>query len=395
MPLLGRRIKEAEEALFAAKNLILKVKRMGIDTEDAEKLYLEAKAHLRDKKVPLALEKIESAKKTAKMAYANGIKGMLENKVQRLKELSKDLEAKNLNSQEITNSLKDGNKALSGGVKEFKSGYRTVKQGLNLAEGKLAKYRIINGYQVSVRNLLRPMEDYNPKITVVMELRNNLDKIDKDVLSGNIENVESEAKQLKKSAERIYRHFKVAYKSINDFKKVKSDAQVLGATIEYEAKYKEAEDLMLQSKFADSAKISDWCTDQISTLLTDFKDVKHDVDLAREKVKEVKGWGFSAYESEEILKSAEEALSNHDFESAQALSADCIEKAQTIRERHKRALELIQKAKEDLEKNKDEDIDHANINEIISEAEEEFNRGNYKMAMEKLDRIFKALNHDN
>jgi DNA-binding ferritin-like protein len=391
LPLRGRRIKEAEEALFAAKNLILKVKRMGIDTEDAEKIYLEAKASLRNKKVPQALERIEIARKTAKTAYAKGIKGMLEIKITRLKDLSKELDSKNLNTPEIKSSLKEGNKALSGGVMDFKSGYKTVKEGLRQAEAKLTKYRVIGGYLGTVKNLLRPMEDYNPTISKVMEIRNNLDKIENDISLGKIENAEKEAKQLKKNAQRTYDLFKVAHESINAFKKVLSDAQVLGARIEYEVKYKDAESLLLSSKFRDSSKIADWCTEQISTLLVEFKDVKHDVDSAREKVKEVKGWGFSAFESENILKSAEEALKNHDFESAKALSADCLEKAQNIRERHKQSLELLQKAKEKAE-NMNDDVDTQNIDNIISEAEDEFNRGNYQVTMEKLNRVFEALN---
>jgi hypothetical protein len=392
VPLRGRRIKEAEEALFGAKNLILKVKKMGIDTEDAERIYLEAKDHIRNKKIPQALERIEKSRKTAKLAYAQGIKGMLELKVNRLKDLTKELDSKNLNLPEIAKSLKEGNKGISGGVRDFKVGYKIVKEGLALAEKRLSRYKTIKRYLGAVRNALRPMEDYNPNITLVLEIRDSLDKIDNDITSGNIDNAEEEAKLLKKKAESTFRRFKVAYESINAFKKVMSDAQVLGAKIDYETKFKEAEDLLLTSKFADSSKIADWCTNQISNLLGDFKEVKHDVDQAREKVKEVKGWGFSAFESEEILKSAEEALKNHDFQAAKALSADCMEKAQNIRERHKISLELIQKAKEGLEKIKDDDMKAQNINEIITEAEDEFNRGNYKVTMEMLDRVFEALN---
>ncbi len=68
-----------------------------------------------------------------------------------------------------------------------------------------------------------------------------------------------------------------------------------------------------------------------------------------------------------------------------------MEKAQNIRERHKQSLDLLQKAKEMVENIKDNETKYQNINEIISQAEEEFNRGNYQVTMEILDRVFEGL----
>jgi predicted transport protein len=208
---------------------------------------------------------------------------------------------------------------------------------------------------------------------------------------GEIDSAEDEAKILKNDVEQTYKHFKVAFDSITAFEKVMSDAKVLGANIDYQTKFLKAQDLMLKSKFKDTSKIADWCTTQISEVLIRYKEAKHDVDLAKEKVNEVKSWGFSAFETEKILNSAQEALKNHDFESAKSLSKECIDKAQNIRERHKNSLELLQKAKDEVEKIKTRGIETKNMESIISEAEAEFNRGDYEATIDKLNQVFEVV----
>lgn len=395
MPLLGRRIREAEEKLLGAKKLILKVKRMGIDTREAEKIYLEAKNNLKNKKIVPTLEGIESARKSVKTAYAKGIKGMLEVKVKRLDDLVKDMKRKNLEFKKIEKDLKKGKSALDGGVKEYKAGYSAVKEGLKQAEAKLSKFNIISGFLATTRNQLRPMEDFNPNITVVIEFRKKFDDIDSDLKSGKIESLENSAKKLKENVEKAYGPFKLAHESIKTFEKNISDARILGATLDFQSEYQKAMDLILKSRFKEASEMAETNTNEISEVLTKYKEAKHEVDMAKDKVDEVKSWGFSAFESEKILNLAQEALKNHNFESAKSMSKECIEKAQNIRDRHKKSLELLHRAKDELEKFKNTGKETKNMENIISEAESEFNRGDYKATMDKLDEVFKAFSLDN
>jgi hypothetical protein len=105
----------------------------------------------------------------------------------------------------------------------------------------------------------------------------------------------------------------------------------------------------------------------------------------------VENWGFSTYEVEKILNLAKEALKNHDFIVAKAKSKECIEKASNIRERHKESLQLIQKAKEEIEKIKAQGADIKDAENIILEAEGEFNRGNYGASQEKINGVLDQL----
>ena len=65
MPIWGGKRKEAEEALSQAKALIIKVKKRGIDTSYAERMYREAKSALQNRRYSDAFEGIKKAKKSA------------------------------------------------------------------------------------------------------------------------------------------------------------------------------------------------------------------------------------------------------------------------------------------------------------------------------------------
>jgi len=141
--------------------------------------------------------------------------------------------------------------------------------------------------------------------------------------------------------------------------------------------------------------IADKSREEISDVLKKHKDARYHVDMAQEKVTEVKSWGFSAFEAERELNSAKEALKNHEFEKAIALSKESKEKAGKIRERHKRLSELIRSAKEEVENLKAKGVDTSDIEQIISEAENEFYKGDYGASEEIIDRVFKAVKESN
>ena len=69
--------------------------------------------------------------------------------------------------------------------------------------------------------------------------------------------------------------------------------------------------------------------------------------------------------------------------------------AGTIRERHKRSLELIQQANDEIEKIKEKGADSSEMEELVKEAEFEFDRGDYTASEEKINRFFDIIKQSN
>jgi hypothetical protein len=322
---------------------------MGIDTKEAEELYLEAKAQIRNKKYGPAMEGIEEAKKTVKAAYAKGIKGMLELRTKELEKKIREMESQNLDTTTPKEDLKKAKSALSGKVNDLREGYKLAKEGLRVSENRLSRFYVISNMMKSTRNMIRPMDNYDPKMPILEEIQERLKNIENLMDEGKLKSAESQGKALVEEVEPQAMKFKEAAEAISSLRKAMQDADVLEANLDYESQFQEAHILILKGRFTDASKIALFHKNNISSLLDSFREAKHEVDLADEKVKEVKGWGFSAYEAEKALNMAEEALKNHEFEKAKEISLESREMAGNIRDRHKQSLEMIQNAKKELE----------------------------------------------
>ncbi|UCG69227.1 MAG: hypothetical protein JSV09_15855 [Thermoplasmata archaeon] len=141
MPAWGRRKQESLEALSSAKKLIIKVKKKGIDTSEAEELYKEAKLAIKNRKYSSALESLENAEKSAKKSYAKGIKRRLKVRISKLSNKIDEMREKNLDTKRIEGLLKETKTSLSGGPKKYKYGLKVSREGLRRAEDKLEKFQ--------------------------------------------------------------------------------------------------------------------------------------------------------------------------------------------------------------------------------------------------------------
>jgi hypothetical protein len=391
LALLGKKKKEAEEALTSAKKIIIKVKKMGMDTKDAEKMYLVAKRDLKNKRYGPALEAFIISKKMAKTTYAEGISGMLELRIKDLDEKISKMNMKNIKTGKVEKLLNEAKSSRKKKVKDIREGIKIAKEGLRIAEKRLSKFDIVSGYMAKIRSLIREFEDYNPNIETIKGYRERLNAVTELLNKGKIRSSEEMVKELNKKIKKEYKSFKAAHKSVDSVKKIISDADLLGANFQYQDELEEVQNLLLKGEFSEAQILSDKTSKDIFPILQDYKEAKHHVDSAQSKVLDVKNWGFSTYEVEKILDMAKEALKNHDFKEAKVKAEECIKKGGNIRERHKESLELIQKAKEEVEKFKINGKDPKDAENIILEAESEFNRGNYSASQEKIHEVLDQL----
>ncbi|UCE36924.1 MAG: hypothetical protein JSW00_15710 [Thermoplasmata archaeon] len=391
MPIWGRKKREAEEELSSAKKLIIKVKKKGIDTSEAQELYKEAKRAIKNGKYGIAAKKIEEAKKSAKKAYAKGIKRKLELRISKLKKKIKDMEAKNLDSEKANKKLKKARTSLKAGIKSYKEGLKHAKEGLKIAQAKVQAFNKVSSLQASTSAMLRRIEDQNPDLSKIKDFRVRLAKLDDVKAKREIEEALVQAQKLNAEV-KIFkeRYFKV-YEAISALKKVVADVEVLGANIDAQSKLDEAMALLSSQKFKTARKLAFESTKEISDFLSKYRDAKYHVDMAQEKVLEVKGWGFSAFDAEKTLNSSKEALNENRFEEAIERSKEAKEKASTIRERHAHSLELIHSARDEIAKIKTKGADITEYEDIINKAEDEFNRGDYGASDEKIKGFFEMI----
>lgn len=391
MPIWGRKKKETQEALSSAKSLILKVKKKGLDTAEAESLYKEGKKFLRSGKYIFAMEKIEEAKKSAKRTYAKGIKDRLKFRISQLDERIKEMEGKNLGIKRASKHLNEAKDSLKGGVREYKKGLRSAKEGLKLANYRLEIYHKVYGFLDSTRSYLRRMEDFSPNLKILEFHKKRLEKLNDLKSKGKVKTALIEAEKLYADVKKISEKFSRAQKSVAALEKSVKDAEILEANIDELSKLNESKSLFMDGKFESAYNIAEKSRKEIEAVLKDHRKAKHHVDTAIEKILEVKSWGFSVYEAEKSLNLAKEALKNRDFEKAAVLAEESKEKASTIRDRHKRSQKLIQEAKEDLKGMKAQGKDVSELQEIISEAENEFDKGDYTASEKKIERIIEVM----
>ncbi|ODS40048.1 MAG: hypothetical protein A7315_09760 [Candidatus Altiarchaeales archaeon WOR_SM1_79] len=391
MPVWGRKKKETQEALSSAKSLIMKVKKKGLDTAEAESLYKEGKRFLKSGKYIFAMEKIEEAKKSAKRTYAKGIKDRLKFRISQLDERIREMEGKNLKTEKTGKYLKEAKDSLKGGVREYKKGLRSAKEGLKLAEHRLETYNKVSGFLDSTGTFLRRMEDLSPNLKILEIHKKELEKLNNLKSKGKVKTALMEAEKLHTDVKKISEKYSRAQKSIEALKKSVRDAEILEANIDKLSNLDEINSIFMDGKFESAYNIAEKSRKEIEAILKDHKEAKFHVDTAIGKVLEVKSWGFSAYEAEKSLNLAKEALKNRDFEKATAIAEESKEKASTIRERHKRSLELIQKAKKDLMRMKAQGKDISEMQEIIREAESEFDRGDYTASEKKIEMIIGVM----
>ncbi|UCF07499.1 MAG: hypothetical protein JSW28_07570 [Thermoplasmata archaeon] len=387
----GRKKREAEESLASAKELIIKIKKRGVDTSQAERLYKDAKKALGKRDYKGALEGIARAENSAKRTYARGIKKRLETRISDLSKCIDEMKMNNLDAKDEKKYLVKAEKAMKSGAKGYKSGLKASKEGLVLAEKKLGQFKDISGILSNSAFTLRRIQDQSPDLAILPSLQEKIAKLEELKARGKIDKIYKDVKKLGKEMQVKKEEYKESFDALAGFEKVVGDAHILGAKIEAEEQLSRAKKLFLEGKFLETYDIALTRKNEIAELLKGFREAKHEVDMAAEKVKEAKSWGFSAFEAENALDSAQKALSGNHFEEAKTKAREASEKAGNIRERHKRSLTLINDAKERMEREKAKGSDIGEIESNIKDAENEFERGNYGRAEEMTNNILERL----
>lgn len=383
----GKKKKKTEEVLNETRTLIIKVKKKGIDTSQAEKTYREAKKALKNKDYKKGLGGLEEAKKSAKRAYAKGVKARLELRASTLKRNIKEMQKKNMDSKELNKYLKKTDKALEGGVKEYKDGLKWAKKGLKISEDKLGKFNKVSAHISSISSMLRRIEDFSPEIELLPEYKEKLEGLKQLKSKGKVESALKEGHKLEEEVKEIKSQYSKAYDSIASFEKVVRDADVLGANVSYVEHLAQTKEMLREGEFEKAGKIAKKNRKELTDFLKLYKDARYHVDLAKEAVSEAKSWGFSAFEADNALNEAKEALNKNEFEEAISKSKQSKEKASTVRERHKCSSDQIRSAKEEMERIKAKGMDISEIEDVIKQAEEDFDRGDYGASEEKIGRI--------
>ena len=188
--------------------------------------------------------------------------------------------------------------------------------------------------------------------------------------------------KLEEEVREIKSQYSRAYDSIASFEKVVRDADVLGANVSYIEQLAQAKEMLREAEFEKASKIAKKNRKELTDFLKLYKDARYHVDLAKEAVSEAKSWGFSAFEADKALNEAKEALNNNEFEEAISKSKQSKEKASTVRERHKRSLELIQSAKDEMERAREKGFDISEMESALKNVEDDFDKGDYS-ALEK------------
>jgi hypothetical protein len=379
----GKKKEKTDEALEETKALILKIKKKGIDTHQAEKLYKESKKAAKGKNYIEAMEGLELAEKSAKRAYARGIKIILDERITKLEACVKELQSKKLASKRARKLLLKAQSAVKSGVKGYKTGLSSSKEGLAIAEKQLTRHAILTDLLSSTSYDLRRMEDKSPGLSILPPLLRRFAGLEDLKFQGKVEAALKDTKSLKREVSRLKEQHKTAREAVQSFEKVVKNVKVLGANIEAEEQLKTAKDLLLEGKFEDATNIADEGREAIAPQLTDFREAQHHV--------EAKGWGFSAYEAESALKAAQEALKDNRFEEAIGQAKTAHERANNIRERHKSSMALITKAKEEITRLQDRGEDVSDFELEIMDAENVFNKGDYSASDEMVNAILKNL----
>jgi hypothetical protein len=389
----GKKKEKTEEVLEETKALILKIKKKGIDTHQAEKLYKEAKKAVKSRNYVEALEGLELAEKSAKRAYARGIKMILDERIAKLTTCVKELQSKKLAAKRAKKLLLKAQSAVKSGVKGYKTGLSSSKEGLAIAEKQLERHTILTDLLSSTSYDLRRMEDKNPGLSILPPLSKKLAGLEVLKSQGKVETALKDAKSLNREVSGIKERHKTACEVVQSFEKVVKDVKVLGANIEAEEQLKTAKNLLLEGKFAEATNLAEQGRETIAPQLTEFREAQHHVDLAETKVSEAKGWGFSAYEADSALKTAQEALRDNRFEEAISQAKTAHERASNIRERHKSSMDLITKAKEEITRLQDRGEDVSEIELRIQEAEDVFYKGDYSASDEKVKFVLDDLKY--
>jgi hypothetical protein len=208
---------------------------------------------------------------------------------------------------------------------------------------------------------------------------------------GEVEEALTKSEKLEAEVKDIKEKYSVAYDSIKALEQVMKDGEVLGAKIEGDKQLEAAKNLLIEGKFEKAWETADKSREEISEVLGRYKNAIHYVDAAAAKISEAKTWGFSSLEAERALNEAKEAIHRLEFEKAIELSKKSREAASTIRERHKRSLELIQSARDEIERAREKGFETTEIERLFKEAEDDFDKGEYGSLEEKINDLLERV----
>jgi hypothetical protein len=271
-----------------------------------------------------------------------------------------------------------------------------VKSTLKKTEGTLDNLRMIKDTITTTNSIIRDIKEHELEIDSILGINEDVSEL-KDLLEGGkIEEALPKAKKLKMEIEILRAKSIKVLESINNLQKLIFDSDVLGVNIgdksEILDKIRES---VKNSDFNEAFDASEKQQKSIISIIKEFKMAKSYVDKAESAVAKAKEWGFFPSEAQEKLDSAKDALGNNEFEKAIEMAKLAKDSASSIRENHKRTLKLIQETKEKLQFIKGSESDTTRIKEIINDAEEEFNNGNYEscgMKINKAQEFLDSLN---
>lgn len=387
----GKKRQKVEEALEETKALIIRIKKKGVDTTQAQKLYKEAKDSAKNRDFGAAMEGLELAEKSAKRAYARTIRETLSDRTAKLEACLSELEKKNLDTRKVKNLYNKAQTALEKGVAGYKTGLSVSKEGLAVAEKQLERHAELTEMLSTTAFTLRRMEDKNPELSIIPPLSERISALEALMTKGKVEQAMGEARNLESEVKGLNARFLEAHEAVLAFGKVVRDVEVLGANIEMSGHLEKARSELSGGRFKEAQELARTGESRVKPLLRDFREAQHHVDIASAKVTEAKGWGFSAFDAETTLLKAREALGDNRFEEARSLAQEALEKASTIRERHKASLAMINSAREEIARLEAAGSEVADLEGSLKEAEDIFYKGDYSSSDKKVRELLDTL----
>lgn len=377
---MGKKKNIAKEALESADKIITRVKMKGGKVSDAKKLYEQAEAFFEEKNYEEAIEFAEKAEKKVKSTYVKHFKKKVEKNIELLKKEINEMNAAGMETKR-PDFILDKSQALleKKKLKYIKQAEKIVKIGLKKTNEGLKDLESIKECIISTNSIIRDIKEYGIEIDIIEKYENDVNKLKELFKTGNFEEAGPKAKILRKETDALKARSKRVLESISSLHKLISDADILGVNIgDRSERLSNIEGMVKVGKFKEAYDVSETQQIVIKKIIEEFKKAKIHVDQAEVAISRAKGWGFSPSDAQEKLGNAKDALCRNAFEKAIEMANLAKESASNVREEHKLTLDLIQETKEKLDEILTTTLDTSKIKDLIKDAEDEFNSGNYR-----------------
>ncbi len=380
MSVMGKKKNIAKESLDSADKIISRVKMRGVKVSDAKKLYEKAEAHFEEKNYEEAIEFAEKAEKKAKSTFVKYFKNKVEKNIELLKKEINEMNAAGMVTKRPDFILNKSHTLLEKKkLKYVKQADKIVKIGLKITNEALRDLESIKESIISANSMIREVKEYGIKIDVIEKYEKDIKNLKELLKNGNFEEAKPKAKILRKETDAFKARSKRVLESVSSFRKLVNDADILGVNIgDRSERLSKIEGMLRMGKFQMAYDESETQQIVIKKIIEEFKKAKSHVDQAEAAISRAKRWGFSPSDAQERLSSAKDALFRNAFEKAIEMANLAKDSASNVREEHKLTLNLIQETKEKLDEILTTTFDTSKIKDLIKDAEDEFNNGNYR-----------------